>query len=158
MRRPLPIAFFALMLSTCVLEDDASAWILAVEDAHAALDRASGRTATLDAMEALEHLVTRAPPGVSSGDARTVRQDAYYVLASTALREGDPYAARRLASDGLRLGMRSDVLVTNLLVARGEAFEVLGEPANAANDYHRALTIASTMLDERLDRMGGSPQ
>lgn len=143
--------------SGCAIERDGGDWIREIGDAHLELDRAGDRAARIDAMYKLDALVEQEPPAdVARSDARTVRQDAYYVLASTALADGDPYAARRFATIGLSLGVRRDVLVTNLLVARGEALELLGEPARAASDYHRALTIASEMLDARLGGVGGS--
>jgi hypothetical protein len=155
--RSLIVAALLLCASACGREGEGAAWLLEIEEAHAAISRAGSREERLAAMDELDALVEADPPAdVARGDARTVRQDAYYVLASTALADGDPYAARRFATVGLSLGARKDVLVTNLLVARGEALEMLGEPQSASSDYHRALVIASEMLDARLSRMGGS--
>jgi hypothetical protein len=146
-----------LALAACAREQEGGAWVRAVAEAHAEIEGAPTREARASAMDGLDALVEAdPPPDIARSDARNIRQDAYYVLASTALADGDPYAARRFATVGLSLGMRKDVLVTNLLVARGEAFEMLDQPASAATDYHRALSIASEMLDERLARMGGS--
>lgn len=157
MSRVLALALAALFFGSCTRESEAAVWLGAIDDAHGALESASSRDAKLEAMDTLEALIEPdAPTYIARNDARTVRQDAYYVLASTALSVGDPYAARRFATSGLQLGQRKDVLVTNLLVARGEALEMLGEPQRAATDYHRALVMASEMLDERLSRVGGS--
>lgn len=146
-----------LFFAACTREREGATWLLEVEEAHAALASASSREERLTAMDELDALVEPDPPtDIAKSDARTVRQDAYYVLASAALADGDPYAARRFATVGLSLSSRKDVLVTNLLVARGEALEMLGEPARASTDYHRALVMASEMLDARLERMGGS--
>ena len=84
-------------------------------------------------------------------DARVVRQDLAYRLASIALEDERAEDARSYADRGLALGAATDVFTANLYVVRGQARETLGDAVGAAGDYHEALIVNEALLDRVLD-------
>lgn len=147
----LLLTSFGLGAAACV-DDDAGAWLARAKSAHAAADRALSAGDIVAAREALASFAEQPPPhGVAPEDARVVRQDVHYRLSRLALEAGDPDAALRWAEEGLALGRGDDVFTANLYVARGQAREALGQPAEAAADYHEALKINEQLLEVVLE-------
>jgi tetratricopeptide (TPR) repeat protein len=128
--------------------ESASAWVDALRDAHQNADAAEQRGDLAAAAAALSPLASAPAPGAVAGThARAARQDVYFRLASLAAVQGDHEAARAAADAGLALGRGDDVLTANLLIARGEAQEALGEREGASADYLAALRINEVLLD-----------
>lgn len=130
--------------------DDASAtWLAQVRAAHASADATRDVAVAERALrEAFEREV---PTGVAHEDARVVRQDLAYRLASIALEDDRAEDARGYADRGLALGAATDVFTANLYVVRGQAREALGDAVGAAGDYHEALIVNEALLDRVLD-------
>ncbi|MCB9611840.1 MAG: hypothetical protein H6722_05220 [Sandaracinus sp.] len=152
-RSALAFATLALVGATACLavgchDDGAAAWLEATRQAHASADAANDpRVAERVLLEAFEREV---PNGVAAEDARIVRQDLAYRMASLALDDDRAEDARRFADRGLQLGTATDVFTANLYVARGQAREVLGDAVGAAGDYHEALIVNEALLDRVL--------
>jgi predicted negative regulator of RcsB-dependent stress response len=100
--------------------------------------------AALDLLETLG-------PGVDPADARLIRQDLYCRLAETALRLGEPRAALEWARRGLDLNGAPTPFLAQLMALEGDAWAALGDDANAATSYMKALRAHEVMLDENLD-------
>jgi hypothetical protein len=130
--------------------DDVSAtWLAQVRAAHASADATREVAVAERALrEAFEREV---PTGVAPEDARVVRQDLAYRLASIALEDDRAEDARGYADRGLALGAATDVFTANLYVVRGQAREALGDAVGAAGDYHEALIVNEALLDRVLD-------
>jgi len=128
--------------------DTAAGWVGALREAHQLADDAEQRGDLEAARVALEPLASAAAPAdVAATHARAARQDVYFRLATLAATEGDHRGARAAAAAGLALGRGDDVLTANLLIARGEAHEALGERSKASSDYLAALRIHEVLLD-----------
>ncbi|MEZ4324043.1 MAG: hypothetical protein R3B40_02430 [Polyangiales bacterium] len=133
----------------------ASLWVAEVRAAHEAADDAATPQERAAAHRALERLALQdAPLGVAPTHARAVRQDLYFRIASSAAGAGDAAAARDAATAGLALGRADDVLTANLLIARGEAYEALGDGTRASADYLAAQRIHERLLDAVLGEEG----
>lgn len=130
-------------------EDSAAAtWVSTLRDAHQQADAAEQRGDFDEARRVLEPLASTPAPGeVAPTHARAARQDVYFRLATLASLRGDHAAARDAAADGLALGQQDDVLTANLLIARAEANEALGEREGASRDFLAALRINEVLLD-----------
>ncbi len=142
-----------VLLSVAACGDGgAGEWLASARAVHDSADRALAAGDLDAARRSLQGFATQPPPeGVGPEDARVVRQDVFYRLSRLALREGDAEAAKGWAERGLALGRRDDVFTANLLVARGQALEALGQGVEAAADYHDALRINERLLDALLD-------
>lgn len=153
MNRRSWIAFATLALATFAVGcgDDASAtWLAEVRAAHVSADSArEPAVAERTLREAFERAV---PSNVATEDARVVRQDLAYRMASIALADERAQDARLHADRGLALGAATDVFTANLYVVRGQAREALGDAIGAAGDYHEALIVNEALLDRVLDR------
>jgi tetratricopeptide (TPR) repeat protein len=126
----------------------AVAWVESVRSAHDTADEQEARGELDAARETLLPLAEQdAPQEVAAAHARAVRQDLYFRLATLAARAGDHPSARDACTRGLALGRADDVLTANLLIARGEAHEALGDAAPASDDYMGALRINEALLD-----------
>ncbi len=137
---------------------NAEVWIASVRQAHAAADDAETPARRLEAAAALDALAQEpAPAEVAATHSRAVRQDLYFRVATFAARSGDHERARAAASAGLELGRGRDVLTANLLIARGEAAEALGDPGAASADYYDALRINEELLDAVLGDAEDAP-
>ena len=131
--------------------DDAREWVEACRAQSEAADAAEEAGRPAAAVEHLERLIARpVPAGVAAEDARVLHQDALARLAGLSLDAGDPERARRFVARGLALGEEEDLFTANLLVARGRAHEAEGRDAEAARDYHRALSIHDALLERAL--------
>lgn len=137
-----------VMLCACSDGRDAAAWIAAQAQANAAADEALERDDLKRAKAALQAALTPAPDGVAAADARALKADMLYRLATLALQDYEPAEAKRLADEGLALGDDADVFTANLLVVRGRANQSLGDARAAGDDYHRALIINEALLEE----------
>ena len=144
------LGVLAVMALSACGDGDATHWLSDVEDLQRQVRRAVDDG---DAAEAAELLLPMAEgqglDGAEPEERRMLRQDAYYQLARLATGQNDAATAKSHADAGLALG-GSDVFVANLWVARGQAHEALGEAAEAASDYHRALLINERLLDALL--------
>lgn len=135
----------------CSRRADTNDWLLRTEAAHQDADRliplgdVDGARAALRAAAALP-----VPKAASPGDARIVRQDLYYGLATLETEHGKPEEAVRWATVGLSLGRGEDVFTANLEIVRGRALERLGDPSGASRDYHDALLVTEALLDRSL--------
>ena len=128
--------------------ESASAWVGALREAHQRADAAEQRGDVAAAAAALAPLASApAPDAVAATHARAARQDLYFRLATLAAGQDDHEAARAAANSGLALGHGDDVLTANLLIARGEAQEALGDREGASADYLAALRINEVLLD-----------
>lgn len=128
--------------------DAAAAWVSDLRAAHERADAAEQWGDLEAARLALETLAgTPAPAGVAPTHARAARQDLYFRLATLAAMRSEHADARDAATAGLALGQEDDVLTANLLIARAEAEEALGEREGASRDFLAALRINEALLD-----------
>jgi hypothetical protein len=136
----------------CAQGRDEAAWLAGVERAHQSADAAEKRGDVAGARDALRAAAQADVPGrVPDRDARVMRQDLYYRLALLELRGSAPEKAVIWADQGLSLGgAPRDVFVANLYIARGRAREARGDAVAAGRDYHEAIRISETLLDEAL--------
>ena len=146
------------VLPAACTNEAATDWMAQARAAHAATDANSE-----DGRRALQaFLLAPVPSSLRPDDARVVRQDAAYRLArlwlADGLQSGSAFeagagptsaAAKAMAvvEKALSEGRGDDVFTANLLVARGQAHEALGEPVEAAADYHDALLINEKLLE-----------
>jgi hypothetical protein len=136
---------------------EAADWIARATRTHEASDQALLRGDRSAARRVLAELVNQAPPSqVANDDRRVVLQDACFRLAELELDAQAPRAALGWIEHGLALGRPADVFVANLLVARAQAHERLGDDATATADYHEALVINGALLEQAL-RAEGNP-
>jgi hypothetical protein len=130
----------------------AGAWAGQVREASARADAARARG---DRVLARGELITvaraAAPQGVVPEDARAVRMDAYFRLATLELEDANPGAAQKWAERGLELGAGRDVFTANLYLARAQALEALGVDLEAQASYHRALVVTEALLGTALE-------
>jgi hypothetical protein len=156
MKRVACVLFALFVLASCSSKEDAGDFFSRAESANREADRrlssgdpASARAILRDATDA------KVPSGARAGDARAVRQDLLYRLASLELGAGHAREAVASATEGLDLGRSKDVFTSNLLIVRGRALEQLGDPRGASRDYHDALLVTEALLDRSLE--GNSP-
>ncbi len=128
-----------LWLPACGSGED-TAWFARVDTALSAPAGSPDASLRLRAAWALP-----VPSSVAPDDARVLRQDIAFRLASLEL-AASPRNAHETASAGLKLGRASDVFTTNLLIVRGKASEALGDDKQAATDYYDAMVVAEGML------------
>lgn len=135
--------------------ESAAAWVTDLRAAHERADVAE-RDGNLEAARlALETLAgTPAPAGVAPTHARAARQDLYFRLATLSAMRAEHAEARDAATAGLALGQEDDVLTANLLIARAEALEALGDRDGASSDFLAALRINEVLLDAVLAEEG----
>jgi len=146
------------LLPGCAAKTEPRAWIESSEASHREADRLAASGDTEGAVNALRRAATRAAPAeMGEGDARAVRQDLFYRLATAELSGSHPREAVEAATEGLALGRSRDVFTANLLVARGQAHEALGDRKSASTDYHDALMVSEALLDTALGGSGGGP-
>jgi len=135
---------------------EAARWIAGAAAAHEHADQALARGDREAARADLSSLVASpAPDAVAPSDRRLVLQDALARLAHLELLAGRAEQAQALAERGLALGRERDLFAANLLTARGQAREALGQDRAAADDYHEALLIDEALLRETLE--GSAP-
>ena len=135
----------------CSRKADSGRWIREVDQAHLQADQALERNDRAGAVASLQKIVAgEVPRSVASEDARAVRQDACFRLASIELEADRPGEAFKWADQGLGLGRGRDLFTANLLVARGQALQRQGEEVPAARDYHQALIINEELLNRTL--------
>lgn len=133
----------------------AAAWVSDLRVAHERADAAEQWGDLEAARVALETLAgTPAPAAVAPTHARAARQDLYFRLATLAAMRSEHAEARDAATAGLALGEEDDVLTANLLIARAEAHEALGEREGASRDFLAALRINEALLDAVLAEEG----
>jgi hypothetical protein len=144
--------FALFVLASCSAKDDAGDFFSRAESANVKADQrlssgdgAGARAVLRDAAQA------KVPAGARTGDARAVRQDLLYRLASLELGASRAKEAEAAATQGLELGRSKDVFTSNLLIVRGRALEQLGDPRGASRDYHDALLVTEALLDRSLE-------
>jgi len=152
--KPLCMALlvFSLFLGPgCSHKADSLGWVNRARDANLRADQALRQNDRPSAIASLQKVVeTGVPAGVADLDARAVRQDACFRLASIELDADRPVEALRWSDRGLELGRGHDLFTANLLVTRGRALQMRGREEEAAKDYHRALLINESLLDQAL--------
>lgn len=142
-------------LAGCSRTADSGRWIRDVDQAHRQADQALEKNDRAGAVASLQKIVAGEVPGsVAFEDARAVRQDACFRLASIELESDRPGEAFKWADHGLTLGRGQDLFTANLLVARGQALQRQGEEVRAASDYHQALIINEDLLNRTLGPEG----
>lgn len=149
MRRIAGIALVALVLVAggCRTGPSAADWIAAGDVAVRAAEKALAGGDGASARRVLEEFLDAPRPSdMAADDRRVLVQDAAFRLADVELRAGRAEAARAVAERGLAEGRGVDVFTANLLVARGRAFEALGRPGEAVEDYHAALVVNEALL------------
>lgn len=141
-----------LVTPACGQDRVGSRWVAAALSAHRQADRKL-ELGDLDGAHAilLAGAESVAPEGTDPRDARILRQDLYYRAAELDLRRGRPAEAARWASRGIELGRGQDVFTANLLIARGRALENTNELSRASRDYHEALLVTESLLNDQLD-------
>jgi hypothetical protein len=156
-RALIPVVVVALAtLLGCSARDGASDWVARAEAANQEADRRLSAGDVDGARGVLKAAVAAGVPGSAKpADARALRQDLYYRLASLELGKARPKDAADWATRGLELGRAKDVFTSNLLIVRGRALEQQGDPRGASRDYHDALLVTEALLDVSLQ--GGSP-
>jgi len=122
-----------------------------VESAHARADAA--RLPSSDELGAT--LARPLPAGVRAEHRRVVHQDLLFRIARAELGAGRFEPALAAADRGLALGRAVDLFTANLLVARGEALEKVGQRAAAASAYFEALQINQKLLGAVLSPVDG---
>ena len=144
------------LLSGCSAREGASDWVGRAETANEEADRRLAAGDTDGARDALKQAIEAdVPGGAKPVDARAVRQDLYYRLATLELGKTRAREAAEWATRGLDLGRGKDVFTSNLLIVRGKALEQQGDSRGASRDYHDALLVTEALLDVSLQ--GGSP-
>lgn len=118
---------------------------------HGDLDAARSPSDISRSQRAAADLLETVGPGLDPADARLIRHDLYCRLAETALRLGEPRTALEWARRGLDLNGPPTPFLAQLMALEGDAWAALGDDANAANSYMKALRAHEGMLDESLD-------
>ena len=135
----------------CARRADSRHWIQQAREANLVADQALRHNDRRTAVASLRKIVEADAPGnIAESDARAVRQDACFRLASIELDSNRPQEALGWSNRGIGLGGGSDVFTANLLVARGRALQQQGKELQAVKDYHRALIINESLLDKAL--------
>jgi hypothetical protein len=130
----------------------AGEWFAHAEAANQEADRRLVHGDTGGARNVLRDAVETEPPSSARiEDARVVRQDLLYRLASIDLGAGKVTAAVAWATQGLTLGRSNDAFTSNLLIVRGRAFERMNDVNGASRDYHDALLVTEVLLDQSLE-------
>ena len=125
-------------------------WIGDVRSAQENAERAAQRGNYREAIQRLQPVANgELSRPARASDGRAIRQDAFYQLARWSLVDEDADGALAFADAGLALG-GDDIFRANLWVVRGQAHEALGQSTRAAADYHEALLINETLLDNVL--------
>jgi hypothetical protein len=128
-------------------------WVAQGEAAHFEAEHRLTMGDVSGARTVLEHAArSEAPRSANETDARIVRQDLYYQLASLELEQGKAVDAVRWAAEGLDLGTAQDAFTANLQIARGKALERSGDANGATRDYHAALVITEALLEKALGK------
>jgi hypothetical protein len=128
-------------------------WVAQGEAAHFEAEHRLTMGDVAGARTVLEHAArTEAPKSTNETDARVVRQDLYYQLATLELEQGRLEDAARWATEGLGLGTSEDPFTANLQIARGRALERSGDANGATRDYHAALVITESLLEKSLGK------
>lgn len=137
---------------------EAARWLEQQRAASTRADEALAEGNPERARTLLEQSLKQAPPpSLHENDARIVRQDIYYRLATMDLADKNPKGALAWADRGLALGRADDVFTANLLIARGRSHEALGDARAAGHDYYEALKITDRLLQDALSGDGGQP-
>jgi len=114
-------------------------------------DRAIAEADPDRAIRSLQALLALPRPAeVTERDHRVVLQDGLWRLSEIELGRGHPDQARAYAERGLALGETHDLFHANLLAARGQAWEALGEDRRAAQDLQAAQRLNEALLQEAL--------
>jgi hypothetical protein len=119
--------------------------------AHAEADAANGRAELERSQRNLIRTLDTIGVGLDATDVRLVRQDLYCRLAETALRLGEPRAALEWTRHGLDLDGPPTPFLAQLMALEGDAWAALGDDANAAASYMKALRVHEALLNESLD-------
>lgn len=146
------IAIALAFVPGCERDAATSGWVSQALSAHREADLKIERGDLEGARAVLFAAAERvAPARTNSVDARILRQDLYYRVAEIDLRRDRPAEAVRWASRGIELGRGHDVFTANLLIARGHALEKTNDLGGASRDYHEALLLTESLLDDHLD-------
>ncbi len=130
---------------------DNGGWIASALAAHREVDRLASQNDIAGAIATLERALSRETPrDADTNEVRIVRQDLLYRLSDLELHSGRVADALQAASRGLELGRGRDVFTTNLLIARGRALESSQDPVAASRDYHDALLLTESLLNDHL--------
>lgn len=129
---------------------EAAAWLTQAQDAHREADEAILDNDLETAESILREALVEPPETVHERDARVIRQDLYYRLATVLADRADNNAALEAADRGLALGEAEDLFTANLLVVKGRALEALGRDVDAAGIYFQALEINEALLRQTL--------
>lgn len=141
----------SLVGASACAERDPDGWIASALADHHEVDRQVAQGDAAGAIATLERALSRdAPRGVRTSEVRIVRQDLLYRLSDLQLRSGRVADALGTASRGLELGRGRDAFTTNLLIARGRALESSQDPVAASRDYHDALLLTESLLNDQL--------
>lgn len=136
----------------CGRDAAANGWVAEALSAHRKadlkLERGDLEGARALLLASAEHA---APSRTNPVDARILRQDLYYRVAEIDLRQDHPAQAAKWASRGIELGRGRDVFTANLLIARGHALEKTNDLGGASRDYHEALLLTESLLNDHLD-------
>ncbi|MBU0551265.1 hypothetical protein KKF91_04085 [Myxococcota bacterium] len=152
---PITVLLLSGLLLSCRGGEAPRRWAENVIEANQRVERALSRGDMTEAAEALRALTAlEAPAGIDEVDARGIRQDASFRLALLRLEAGDAEGAKSWAEVGLKLGEGEDHFTANLLIARGRAYEALGDARGAARDYHAALRINEALMNQALQGGG----
>jgi predicted negative regulator of RcsB-dependent stress response len=150
-RTAVALLFLLVAATACSARSSSEEWVTQAESAHHVADERIAQGDFDGARTALRSATEAPVPGTTNReDARVVRQDLYYRLASLDLSQSRPDDAVRWATTGLDLGRGTDVFTANLFIARGKALERRGDASGASRDYHDALLISEALLDKTL--------
>jgi predicted negative regulator of RcsB-dependent stress response len=154
-RFSVALVVLALAVAACSARSASEDWVTGAESAHQIADDRLARGDIDGARNALKSATdSKVPKATNPEDARIVRQDLYYRLATLELSQNRTDEAVRWATTGLALGRGTDVFTANLYIARGKALERRGDLSGASRDYHDALVITDALLDKALGNKG----
>jgi tetratricopeptide (TPR) repeat protein len=144
---------FVLGLSqSCASKSESGKWIREAQAANSSADQAIAQGNIVAARTSLRHVLAKpAPTSIPEQDVIIVKQDIYFRLAALELQAGKPKAALIWSEQGLSLSQKHDLFTANLLVAKGNALEALGNEVDAVAEFHKALKINEKLLNQALD-------
>jgi len=140
----------ALLCGCAASEPPASSWIMQASALSDRADDALNRRDLAFAQQELEQMLLLVEKTPDVAERRTLLEDTYYRLARVELLRGRPTDAVAAANEGLKMGRERDLFTANLLIARGGAYEALGQASAAVADYHDALLVNEGLLRQAL--------
>ena len=147
------LLMFVLGLSqSCAYKSDSGKWIREAQAANSSADQSIARGNFVAARTSLQEVLAKpTPASLPDQDVIIVKQDILFRLAALELHAGKPKAALNWSEQGLSLSQKHDLFTANLLVAKGNALQALGNGVDAVAEFHKALKINEKLLNQALD-------